>query len=248
MKRTWVFFTVCVVYFTALFPLAIADVDSGIAAYRRGDYATAVKEWTPLAEKGDRDAQYNLGIAYIKGAGVPQNYLDAYKWMRKSADHGYVNAQYVLGQLYSEGKGVTQDPKEAERLYIMAAKQGYLDAQYNLAYMYLGHLGINKNLDQALHWFLISARRGYGPSQGIVASIYSHEEGFKHDPVWAYVWSSIALTSITDEGYRNHFAFMRAEAQKKLTKQQLKEVREVLLNCLTESDEICSSYYTSTSR
>lgn len=241
MMRVWIFFTACIVAVATCLSFAVADVDSGNAAYRKGDYVTAVKEWMSLAEKGDKGAQYNLGVAYMKGAGVQQNYMEAYKWMRKSADQGYASAQYVLGQLFSEGGGVKQDPKEAERWYILAAKQGYLDAQYNLAYMYLGHLGMIKNPDQALYWFLRSARRGYSRSQGFMASIYSHEEGFKHDPILAYVWASIALTNDTGEGSRYHTAFMRAEAQKKLTKQQLQQAREMLLNCLTESDLICSS-------
>ena len=50
-----------------------ADFLKGFDAAERGDYATALKEWTPLAEQGDADAQSNLGVMYDNGAGVPQD-------------------------------------------------------------------------------------------------------------------------------------------------------------------------------
>ena len=43
-------------------------------------FATALREWTPLAEQGDAKSQYNLGVMYNKGKGVPQNYKTAVKW------------------------------------------------------------------------------------------------------------------------------------------------------------------------
>ncbi len=49
-----------------------ADFQKGVAAAERGDFATALREWTPLAEQGDTIAQYNLGVIYEKGKGVPQ--------------------------------------------------------------------------------------------------------------------------------------------------------------------------------
>jgi hypothetical protein len=51
--------------------------DDGLAAYGRGDYATALQEWLPLAEQGDAVAQYNLGVMYANGWGVPENDAEA---------------------------------------------------------------------------------------------------------------------------------------------------------------------------
>jgi TPR repeat protein len=48
---------------------AWADYDDGKAAYDRGDYATAIKEWRPLAEQGDANAQINLGDIYLLAYG-----------------------------------------------------------------------------------------------------------------------------------------------------------------------------------
>ena len=65
-----------------------ADYDKGLAAANSGDYATALREWTPLAEQGDADAQYNLGVMYRKGHGVPQDKVYAHIWYNIAATSG----------------------------------------------------------------------------------------------------------------------------------------------------------------
>jgi TPR repeat protein len=50
-----------------------ADLQKGLTAYKSGDYATALREWTPLAKQGDAHAQNNLGLMYKNGQGVPQD-------------------------------------------------------------------------------------------------------------------------------------------------------------------------------
>ena len=71
---------------------AWADFDDGLAAAQRGDFATALQEWRPLAEQGDAHAQFNLGIMYDNGWGVPENDAEAVKWWRKAAEQGYADA------------------------------------------------------------------------------------------------------------------------------------------------------------
>ena len=73
-----------------------ADFQKGLAAYKSGDYATALREWTPLAEQGQAPAQNNLGLMYTKGQGVPQDYKAAVRWYRLAADQGDAFAQHNL--------------------------------------------------------------------------------------------------------------------------------------------------------
>ena len=75
---------------------AWADWDDGVAAYNRGDFATALQEWRPLAEQGHALAQQYLGNMYATGRGVPENDAEAVKWYRKAAEQGYAGAQYWL--------------------------------------------------------------------------------------------------------------------------------------------------------
>ncbi len=67
---------------------AWADFEAGMEAYDRGDYATALKEWRPLAEQGDANAQFNLGSMYEYGEGVPQDDVQARMWLNLAAAQG----------------------------------------------------------------------------------------------------------------------------------------------------------------
>lgn len=75
------------------------SVKAGIDAWQRSDYSGAVAIWRPLAEKGDPDAQFNLGQAYRLGRGVPGNLAAAKTWFERSARQGHVDAQTTLGLL-----------------------------------------------------------------------------------------------------------------------------------------------------
>jgi uncharacterized protein len=92
----------------SLFGAAVAGED-GVAAYQRGDYATAMRLFRPLADSGNARAQYNVGLMYAKGQGVPQDHAQAAAWFHKSADQGYADAQSNLGFMYEYGHGVPQD-------------------------------------------------------------------------------------------------------------------------------------------
>ncbi len=100
-----------------------AGYGEGFAAYQRGDYATALREWRPLAEQGNANAQTNLGFMYDKGQGVPQDYAEAVKWYRKAAEQGNASAQNNLGFMYGTGKGVPQDYMQAHLWYNLAASR-----------------------------------------------------------------------------------------------------------------------------
>ena len=100
------------------------DFDKGIAAYSAGDYATALQEWRPLAEQGDASAQFNLGIMYEKGWGVPQGYGEAVSWYRKAAEQGNALAQTNLGSKYHYGQGVIQDNILAHMWYNIGGANG----------------------------------------------------------------------------------------------------------------------------
>jgi len=75
---------------------AWADFDDGVAAAQRGDFATAIQEWRPLAEQGHAKAQTNLGVMYLRGTGVPANAAKAYMWISLSKAQGYKNAAVGL--------------------------------------------------------------------------------------------------------------------------------------------------------
>ena len=80
-------------------PVSAQSVKAGIEAWQKSDYTAAVAIWRPLAEKGDADAQFNLGQAYRLGRGVPINLAAAQSWFERAADKSHVDAQTTLGLL-----------------------------------------------------------------------------------------------------------------------------------------------------
>ncbi|MDE3051735.1 MAG: sel1 repeat family protein, partial [Nitrospirota bacterium] len=96
---------------------AWADYGAGEDAYHRGDYATAFRELTPLAENGDPSSEYFLGLMYVKGEGVPQDFKQAEYWLFLAAEQGHAQAQDNLGAMYANGLGLPVDFKEAVRWY-----------------------------------------------------------------------------------------------------------------------------------
>src|SRR5262245_60877855 len=112
-------------------PVAAGPREDADAAYDRGDYATALRLWRPLANQGDADAQFSLGLMYLNGQGVPQNYAEALKWFRLAAEQGRADAQNNFGVMYHNGLGVPQNYAEAAKWYRLAADQGYARAQAN---------------------------------------------------------------------------------------------------------------------
>ncbi len=101
-----------------------ADFNAGLAAYEKGDYATALKEWQTLAQSGGAAAQYNLGLLYYDGKGVPQDFGEAAKWFERAADQGYAKAQHNLGAVYAVGKGVKRDYGKAYMWLSLCAASG----------------------------------------------------------------------------------------------------------------------------
>lgn len=100
-------------------PISAQSVRAGIDAWQRADYAGAVAIWRPLAEKGDADAEFNLGQAYRLGRGVPTNLAAAKTWFERAAGQGHVDAETTLGLLLfqngDQAEGLKWLKKAAER-------------------------------------------------------------------------------------------------------------------------------------
>jgi len=70
-------------------PSVIAqDFNKGFTAAQSGDFATALREWKPLAEQGVASAQFNLGFMYGEGQGVLQDHMIAHMWENLAAAQG----------------------------------------------------------------------------------------------------------------------------------------------------------------
>jgi hypothetical protein len=101
-----------------------ADFQKGLDAYNKGDFKIAYKEWNQLAAQGNANAQYNLGVMYANGNGVPKDYKQVVHWYHKAAGQGDAGAQYNLGVMYEYGIGVLQDYKNAYMWFNLARYNG----------------------------------------------------------------------------------------------------------------------------
>lgn len=88
---------------------ASAGKNEGATAFKNGDYATALREYLPLAEKGDSVAQFNVGFLYYRGLGTNSDHITAMKWLVKSAEQGNAEAQLKVGSMLYAGDGVKKD-------------------------------------------------------------------------------------------------------------------------------------------
>ena len=134
------------------FPSLASPSEDANAAYRNGDYATALLLWSELAQQGDATAQSRLGVMYRDGRGVPRDNQRAVEWFRKAAEQGNASAQNNLGVMYENGRGgLPKDDKQAVEWYRKASEQGDAFGQNNLGVMYrYGRGGLPPDENQAV--------------------------------------------------------------------------------------------------
>ena len=118
------------------------------------DIQTLIKN----AEGGNPKAQFNLGVAYGKGEGVPQDSAEAAKWWQKAAEQGLAEAQNNLGIAYETGQGVPKDNAESMKWFRMAAEQGHASAQCNLGISYSDGQGVPQDYLLAYFWSTLASK------------------------------------------------------------------------------------------
>ncbi|HEY1797686.1 MAG TPA: tetratricopeptide repeat protein [Stellaceae bacterium] len=143
---------------------------------------------TIKAKAGDTGAEYDLGLIFARGDGVPQDYAKAVGWFREAAINGNVPAQFNLAVLYEHGLGVPQNMNEALIWYHSAAARNYPSAQYNLAISYAQGHGTPQDLVAAARWYLRAAQQGMVAAMVNFAILCEGGQGTDKSPTMAYAW------------------------------------------------------------
>ena len=168
---------------------ATADpIDEGFRAYDRADYATALKLWSPLAERGNVKAQFYLGMFYHHSTGGRRNYTKARQWYQKAANQGHAKAQVNLGGMYDEGLGIPQNYALAAEWYRKAAEQGNVQGQYNLGLMHFYGTGVSRDYAKAAKLFRMAAAQGYRNAQFNLGLMHFRGQGVNKDYNKAHEW------------------------------------------------------------
>lgn len=135
---------------------AAADLKSAESAYKKKDYATALKEFAPAAEQGNAEAETYLGRMYLLGQGVATDREKAVKLLTAAAEQGNADSQFFLGTIYFLPH---KDIPQGLMWLRLSAEQGNQDAQLLLGQAYLQNL---KELPgdpiQADMWLRLAAR------------------------------------------------------------------------------------------
>ncbi|BBP01945.1 tetratricopeptide repeat protein [Sulfuriferula nivalis] len=158
-----------------------ATVTDGFLAYSKGDYASALKEWTPLAAQGDALAQFGMGLLYKHGRGVTKDNQQAADLYRKAAQQDIPAAQNNLGLMYANGEGVTQDLQQAAIWYRKAADHHVAQAQYSLGMLYANGTGVTQDYQQAASWLRLAVDQSYAPAQSELGMLYNSGLGVSQD-------------------------------------------------------------------
>jgi hypothetical protein len=208
--------------------------DDAMAAYDKGDFATALKLLRPLAERGDASAQYAIGRMYAKGQGVPQDAAEANNWFNKGreqskalqaynrsdfvtahkifeplAEKGQALAEYILGLMYANGQGVPESYPEALKWLTKAAEQGEAKAQFSVGVIYFKGLAMTANPAEAFKWYRRAADQGNTQAQYNLGAMYAKGQTVPQDAVKAH----ILYASAADHGIK-----AAGEAKDKLAK------------------------------
>lgn len=136
------------------------DFQKGWDAYSSTDYATAVTEWQDLADAGDADACFGMGLLYGNGFGVDMNDELALKYYGLAAANGHAEAQYNLGVMHQNGWGVPLNEEEGVKWYRLAAEQGVTGAQLALGRVYAMDFSEKYDPIEAYKWLSLASKFG----------------------------------------------------------------------------------------
>jgi uncharacterized protein len=174
-------------------PVLAQDFAAAKRAYDEADYDRALQLLRPLAQRGDREAQFLLAeIHYFGHGSTEKNDAEAVKYYEQAARQGHVEAMFRLGYLYASGQGVEQSGARAAEWYVRAANGGKLEAAIALAEMYTDGLIVPGDERRARQWWTVAAVRGSAEGAFNLALNYMSTEKIPREHRRAYAWLIIA--------------------------------------------------------
>ncbi|MBZ0330994.1 sel1 repeat family protein [Halomonas sp. ANAO-440] len=191
-------------------------------------------EWSLyLAEEGKKSkdqppgriflgAQYNTGLFYIKGKGVPQNISEGLRWLRLAEENSYDPAKYFLALEYAKGDILEKNMREAINRFEVVAKSGDARAQYLLGSIYSNGDGVPQNYETSAYWMEKSSRQGFSSAQVGLAIMYIYGRGVEENFVMAYI-----LLSLSAAQGDTHARSSRDELLNFLSREQVNEGQRI---------------------
>ena len=153
---------------------------------QQNKYDKALFYFLKATEKGNAEAQNEVGVMYANGQGTEKDEAKAIEWYRKSAEQGYALAQSNLAYRYDNGDGVEKDTKKAFELYLKAAEGGDASAQNNVAWKFYTADGVEQDYDKAFYWAKKSVEGEDPYGYGTLGELYYKGCGVAKDKIKAF--------------------------------------------------------------
>jgi len=160
-----------------------------------------------VAQKGDKEAMYYLGMMYLNGWGTKVAMEQAFQLFSKAAIELQPQAIYMVGRCYEEGLGTTKDLKQAFEYYVAASHQGSHDGMLMQARFYEEGLTFDKDMAKALELYVELAKRDNAYAMYKIGMAYFTGEGIKKSLESAYSWLNKALARGSVDAM-NHFRLL----------------------------------------
>jgi TPR repeat protein len=196
------------------------NYNQAMEAYYKDDFVTAARLLHVLAERGNINAQRELGRMYAKGEGAPKDeaeakrlfklaseqedalksyntgdFAKALQVFRPLAEKGQALAEYILGLAYTNAQGVSENYPEGLKWLQKAGEQGEAKAQFAVGVAYFKGLGVQKDYGEAFKWYRRAADQGLGVAQYNLGAMYAKGEAVTQDVVTAHLLYGLAATS-----------------------------------------------------
>ncbi|MBT3487718.1 MAG: hypothetical protein HOK24_18815 [Desulfobacula sp.] len=152
------------------------------------DNSQSFNKFLELADHGDIDAQYSLGMIYEDGKDVTQSFTQSLYWYERAAEGGHPKAQYHLGCIYYIGTEVTIDYQKVVYWYKKAAERGNEFAQFCLGEMYEFGEEVTQDFRLAAHWYKKAAKKGNPDAQRNLGILYDKGKGVPQNHEKAGYW------------------------------------------------------------
>ncbi|MEE9351093.1 MAG: tetratricopeptide repeat protein [Thiotrichaceae bacterium] len=153
------------------------------------DYKQSISWLRLAASAGHADAEFNLGLHYLKGEQVAKSHSKAFRWFNKAANKGLPRAQFNLALMYEQGTGTSIDLNRSLKWYKSASLLGNANAQQNLGIKYLLGNEIEQNDSKAISLLTHAAKQRHKDAQFLLARLYHKgRKTIKADKLEAEKW------------------------------------------------------------
>jgi len=180
------------------------------------DVRKAAEWYEKAAVQGHAKAQTGLGLLYVSGQGIPQDYVKGVDWLQKAAAQGEAEAQLNLGWLYRDKKGIPEDPTKALQWWQNAADRGFAHAQFILGVIYNNGEIVPKDVAKTIEYWKKAVMQGYPSAQLNLGTMYYLGNGVPKDvDRAANLWQKAAAFGNADAQFNLALAYHQGIGKQK---------------------------------